>query len=255
MVLVPTNHKVAFSPPGFFATVDDILADRSKRRMMEEEEEGGPTEEKEGVKGEGSVLAHPPVSLDAGCDVMWGRILLDAIAIATHAAYSSQKKSSTVPNGHGCRGSRGHSLLCGLSVSTMAQTWQNKKWNPTAQRITWMKEADPHIFFVLGLGPAYLPSPSHNKQNNDDDDDCEDDQEEEEDDMEEAVDDLMDAIESDDCVVGVHAKLDYSPELLERPSHDRASQLRRFRATCTAAMESNVPIQCRVVSPPDPDPQ
>jgi Tat protein secretion system quality control protein TatD with DNase activity len=46
--------------------------------------------------------------------------------------------------------------------------------------------------------------------------------------------------------VGFYAKLEYAPEVLEFPGFDRQNQLRRFRATCTAAIQSNVPVQCRL---------
>jgi hypothetical protein len=33
---------------------------------------------------------------------------------------------------------------------------------------------------------------------------------------------------------------------LNRPGHDRKTQICRFKATCTAAIQSNVPTQCRI---------
>jgi hypothetical protein len=77
-------------------------------------------------------------------------------------------------------------------------------------------------------------------------DDEDDNDEDDNDDLEEAVDALLEAVDEDDRVVGFYAKLEYAPEVLEFPGFDRQNQLRRFRATCTAAIQSNVPVQCRL---------
>ena len=118
-----------------------------------------------------------------------------------------------------------------------------RPWNAGSVRTKMMLEADPHTFFVVGLGPGFLMSKYSEM---DDEDASEDDSEDGNDDLEEAVDALVEAIEVDDRVVGFYAKLEYAPEVLEFPGFDRATQLRRFQATCTAAIQSNVPVQCRV---------
>jgi Tat protein secretion system quality control protein TatD with DNase activity len=116
-----------------------------------------------------------------------------------------------------------------------------RAWNADAVRTKMMLEADPRTFFVVGLGPGFLMSNS-----GDDEDDSEDDNDDADDDLEEAIDALVEAVDEDERVVGFYAKLEYAPEVLEFPGFDRQTQLRRFRATCTAAIQSNVPIQCRV---------
>jgi Tat protein secretion system quality control protein TatD with DNase activity len=40
--------------------------------------------------------------------------------------------------------------------------------------------------------------------------------------------------------------LDYTTTILERPGYDREAQLRRLRATCTAAVQCQVPVQVRL---------
>jgi Tat protein secretion system quality control protein TatD with DNase activity len=119
-----------------------------------------------------------------------------------------------------------------------------RPWNADAVRTKMMLEADPRTFFVVGLGPGFLMNKSADDMDDDDASDADDD---DDDDLEEAVDALMEAVDEDERVVGFYAKLEYVPEVLEFPGFDRETQLRRFRATCTAAIQSNVPVQCRVL--------
>jgi hypothetical protein len=75
-----------------------------------------------------------------------------------------------------------------------------------------MMEADPHLFFVVGLGHGFL--------------------ERDYDDYDKAVGALVDAIYAHDRVVGFCAKLDYAPVMIGRT--DVGTQLRRLKATCDA---------------------
>jgi Tat protein secretion system quality control protein TatD with DNase activity len=112
---------------------------------------------------------------------------------------------------------------------------------------------------VLGLGPGFCTSSICIAEDSDDEDEDEDDSDEEDSDEEEEDDDVEEAEKDqfqeavsaltesmDGRVVGVWAKLDYTSAILERPGNDRETQLRRFRATCTAAVQCGVPIQVRL---------
>jgi Tat protein secretion system quality control protein TatD with DNase activity len=162
---------------------------------------------------------------DAGCDVG------EAIDSLATLQGSSKRAMSTY-----------HAALNGskdLYGGCICRQWlkPGRPWKADAVRTKMMLEADPHTFFVVGLGPGFLMRKSGDEDASEDDDD----------DLEEAVDALVEAIEVDDRVVGFYAKLEYAPEVLEFPGFDRQTQLRRFRATCTAAIQSNVPVQCRVL--------
>ena len=97
------------------------------------------------------------------------------------------------------------------------------------------------MWFVLGLSPGFLTCAGS---------DDEDPDELLSEDMEEAVFALADAVAIDQQVVGVYATLDYTPEIVQRSGQDVGSQLRRLRATCLAAIQEGVPIQCRVLPAP-----
>jgi Tat protein secretion system quality control protein TatD with DNase activity len=114
----------------------------------------------------------------------------------------------------------------------------NKPWKKNAPRVTTMLEADSNLFFVIGLGHAFLDG----DDDADDDDDADHEQFEEQ--YNAAVDALVDALDEDDRVVGFCAKLDYAADCLARTSAD--TQLRRLKATCQAALQEGVPVQIRV---------
>lgn len=120
----------------------------------------------------------------------------------------------------------------------------NKPWKKNAPRVTTMLEADSNLFFVIGLGHAFL-------EGGDDDDDPEQEQEQEQYNV--AVDALVDALDEDDRVVGFCAKLDYAADCLARTSAD--TQLRRLKATCQAALQEGVPVQIRVGTVEDDETQ
>lgn len=113
----------------------------------------------------------------------------------------------------------------------------NKPWKKDSPRVLSMTEADPNLFFVIGLGHAYL-------EGEDDDDN---------DEYERAIEALADAMDEDERVVGFCAKLDYSPDMTIRTAI--GTQLRRLKATCQAAMQESVPIQIRVGTVDDDETQ
>lgn len=199
-----SSEKNGLLPPGFFTTVDELVSDIRANTTSEDKQ------------------LPPPVLFDAGCDV--GEAL-DQIAS------TNKKKSATVTYRNAAAAVPYAGCLCRQLLKP------GKAWKPNAQRNAYMKEADPHTFFVLGLGNGFLHGSG-------DDDDSED--EGDADEVEEAISALLDAMDVDDTIVGVFVKLDYSSDYLERPGCDRAAQLRRFRATCNAALDANIPIQCRV---------
>jgi hypothetical protein len=186
----------------------------------------------------------PFFCFDAGCDVAASLDSLATLqgsakkAMATYQAALTEKHCQDLYGGCICR-----QLLK-----------PGRPWKADAPRTKMMLEADPHTFFVVGLGPGFLLTDTYDDDDTDTDDDDDDDgsplsdaqKEDEDEDFEEAVDALCEAMDVDDRVVGVYAKLDYAPEMLEFPGYDQKTQLRRLRATCTAAMQANVPIQCRV---------
>jgi hypothetical protein len=229
-------------PSGFFATVDDLMA---------AEVAATDNTSADDTVAEAITLS-APVLFDAGCDV--GQAL-DCIAT------TNKKKSSTATSTY---------RYNVYSISAMPYAGcicrqllkPGKPWKRDAQRTTWMKEADPNTFFVLGLGPGYCDkklkkleqddssSGSSEEEDDDDNDSLQDQDEEDSEQLQAAVSALVAAMDRDDSVVGVYAKLDYSIAVLERPGYDRETQLCRFRATCRAAKECNVPIQCRVAPGP-----
>jgi Tat protein secretion system quality control protein TatD with DNase activity len=175
----------------------------------------------------------PFFCFDAGCDVGES---IDSLATLQGSSKRAMSAYQAALNGS-------KDLYGGCICRQLLKP--GRPWNADAVRTKMMLEADPHTFFVVGLGPGFLMSKSGADADMDDEDASEDD--DDDDDLEEAVDALMEAIEVDDRVVGFYAKLEYAPEVLEFPGFDRQTQLRRFRATCTAAIQSNVPVQCRVL--------
>jgi Tat protein secretion system quality control protein TatD with DNase activity len=115
----------------------------------------------------------------------------------------------------------------------------NKPWKKDSPRVLSMMEADPNLFFVIGLGHAYLEAVDDDEDDNDE--------------YERAIEALADAMDEDERVVGFCAKLDYAPEMTVRTAID--TQLRRLKATCQAAIQESVPIQIRVGTVDDDDTQ
>jgi Tat protein secretion system quality control protein TatD with DNase activity len=209
-------------PAGFFATVEDIMVD-----IMSSTTTSTTT----------TVLVPPkpppPVIFDAGCDVGGALEYVESVV-------SSNKKKASTTTYRKSMDTQSAIPYAGCICRQMLKP--GKAWKADAQRTLWMKEADPHTFFALGLGAGFLSEPQEGS-----------DEEGENDEREAAADALLEAIETDDRVVGFFAKLDYSPERMERPGYERDAQLSRFRATCSAAIEANVPIQCRVAPGPSDD--
>ena len=161
---------------------------------------------------------NPYFVFDAGCDV---GASIDGLAILLKLP---EKKCVSAYNS-----AIGASLLYGGAICRQ-YIKANKPWKRNAPRVRTMLEADSNLFFVIGLGHAFLDG------NFNDDDDG--------DDIDLAVDALVDALDEDDRVVGFCARLDYAPDCLARTSAE--TQLRRLRATCQAAWQEGVPIQIRV---------
>jgi Tat protein secretion system quality control protein TatD with DNase activity len=201
-----------------------------------------------------TVEEDPFFFFDASCDV---GASIDSLATLQN---SSKKAKSTYQ-----AALEGYKQMYGGCICRQLLK-PERPWNGDAPRIKDILDTDPHVFFVVGLGPGFLihshddHDHDHDHDHDDDDDDDDDDDESQDsnkDDKDvqdathakendEAVLALSDAIEHDDRVVGVFSKLDYSSNVLNRPGHDRETQLCRFKATCTAAIQSNVPIQCRI---------
>jgi hypothetical protein len=180
------------------------------------------------------VEQNPFFFFDAGCDVA---ATLDALAAlqgsgkkAVKAYQSSLAAVKTLYGGCICR----QFLKPG------------KPWQKNAARTQMVLDADPLVFFVVGLGPGFLLGESQREDDGDSHCDNDDQTASNSNEMDQAVTELLAAAEADDRVVGFCCKLDYSPETLCLPGYDRDTQLRRLRATCAAAIRRAVPIQCRV---------
>lgn len=127
----------------------------------------------------------------------------------------------------------------------------NRAWSQQTARTDLIRAAEPHVWFVLGLGPGFTCGTEDGGGSSDGDGDVNEGSDDDDECRQEAIDALLDAIAADEDVVGFFANLDYTPGMLSRPGQDRESQLRRFRATCIAAMQENVPIQCRILPSAD----
>ena len=167
---------------------------------------------------------NPYIVFDAGCDVGSS---IDSLAIALKvpekkciSTYKAALKTFTPSSLYG-------GAICRQYLKA------NKPWKRNSPRVITMMEADPNLFFVIGLGHAFLEG--------DDDDDEHDGYEDE---REHAIDSLASALLEDDRVVGFCAKLDYSPDCLARTN--ASTQRRRLEATCRAAWQKGVPIQIQV---------
>jgi Tat protein secretion system quality control protein TatD with DNase activity len=171
---------------------------------------------------------NPYVVFDAGCDV---GASMETLAILFKA---SEKK---------CIATYLAAIQSPLYGGAICRQYikASKHWSTQAPRVISMKEADPHLFFVIGLGPGFL---EHIYGHDNDDDNSHDNGNSNDDEMDEAVDVLVDAMEDDERVVGFCAKLDYTADTIVRIGID--TQLRRLQATCKAAQQVGVPIQIRL---------
>jgi Tat protein secretion system quality control protein TatD with DNase activity len=213
-------------PPGFY---------NSLTALLQRDDEPPPT-----ASTSATTTTNYPVLFDAGCNVaealdVIAQLKKSKTATSTTTYRQALAQQSALPYG-------------GCLVRHMLKA--EKSWNGQGAAIQWIKEADPHLYFVVGLGPTFGVSRKATASDDEDsqtDDEADDVPTSLEDDMEAAVDALTDALEDDESVVGVYGKLDYRPEVLSRGAgYDRAAQLVRFRATCRAARLAGVPIQCRV---------
>lgn len=224
------------------------------------EGQGGGGEVTGGSGGAGAAVEDWFEVWDAGCDV---GASLDALS----ASLGSAKKASAAYQSAMAVSASDHyqphqtvygGCLCRVTLKPNKPIFHQV----ASERCRFILGADPHTYFVLGLGPGFCTGSSSSNNANgggdEDDDDSEeeadddedDDEEEEEaakDQFQEAVSALTDSMDRDgNVVVGVWAKLDYTAAILERPGNDRETQLRRFRATCTAAVQCGVPVQVRL---------
>jgi Tat protein secretion system quality control protein TatD with DNase activity len=178
----------------------------------------------------------PLVVFDAGCDV---GASLDSLSILWKAAetkcLATYRSSITKFPGYG-------GAICRQYLKL------GKTWNPTAPHIHRMIAADPHVYFVIGLGHGYLEEISdlileeeeeEEKSFNNSEQNVLDDNS-----MQDAIDLLVTAFDSDDRIVGFCAKLDYSLDAISRTS--REIQLRRLRVTCQVASQEGTVIQIRI---------
>jgi Tat protein secretion system quality control protein TatD with DNase activity len=182
-----------------------------------------------------TVMADPFFFFDAGCDIGG---TLDALALQTSTGSKKTKVNTPVATYQAAIAASASNYGGALCRQYLRP---GRPWNKDASRNIEIKQADPTTFFVIGLGPRFFLELEEDGSDSE--------QEDVEDDSE-GIDALIEAIETDDRVVGLFAKLDYSPDVLELPGHHKDTQLRRFRATCTAALHANVPIQCRVAPGP-----
>ena len=117
-------------------------------------------------------------------------------------------------------------------------------------------QADPLSSFVLGLSPTYDMVPL--VDSDDSDEEAVNDTEEIEYLMQEgctALSESIDALNGNESpynVVGVCARLDYTPSIVAtRPGMSHLSQQRRLRAACRCALAKNMPVQIQVLPGPD----
>jgi Tat protein secretion system quality control protein TatD with DNase activity len=176
---------------------------------------------------------------DAGCDV---GASLDSLATlhgsgkkGKSALTSVLSTGSTIPTNYG-------GCLCRMLVKP------DKPWDPEAPRTTMILETDPLAYFVVGLGPGFMNGCSGRSDESNEEDPVNGDTPEQSlDEMNTAVAALLSALDTDpDRIVGLYHKLDYTPETVQLHGYDKETQLQRLRATCTAARQGKVPIQCRI---------
>ena len=107
-----------------------------------------------------------------------------------------------------------------------------------------IREPDPNrLWWCVGLGPGFLARGA------DDEEESSEDEDETEEVCENAgVAALLSAAAADPSIVGFFANLDYAIE--KRKGQDRGAQLRRFRASCTAAQRLDLPLQVSVSPTP-----
>ena len=162
---------------------------------------------------------NPYFVFDAGCDV---GASMDGLAILFKVP---EKKCISTYNTAVCSTTP---LIYGGAICRQYIKANKPIWKKNAPRVNMMMEADPRLFFVIGLGHGFC-------EGGDDDDDDDD-----------AMDALADALDDDDRVVGFCAKLDYAPDMIARTNV--ATQIRRLKTTCDIAMQEGVPIQIQVGS-------
>jgi TatD related DNase len=178
-------------------------------------------------------------AFDAGCDIA---STLDMISTMTgsHKKGKSQYQNALQPFSYIYGGCITRSLLK-----------PEKQFDPSNDRIATILEVDPNVCFVIGLGPGFLMHFISPNEEGTGVDTTQPNQYEDQEEYQDAVTALLKAVLSEpedaNCrIVGLYAKLDYTPETLSLLGHDAQTQLCKLRATCAAAVRTNRPIQIRI---------
>jgi Tat protein secretion system quality control protein TatD with DNase activity len=178
-------------------------------------------------------------AFDAGCDIA---ATLDMIATMTgsHKKSKAQYQNALQP----------FSYIYGGCI-TRYLLKPEKPFDVSNDRVATILDVDPNICFAIGLGPGFL---MHMLTANGEGVDVESSKPanfETKEEYEYAVTALLNAVQSEPdngkCrIVGLYAKLDYTPETLSLMGYDAQTQLYKLRATCDAAVRTNRPIQIRI---------
>ena len=130
-------------PPGFYAFGDE-------ERVAEEGEGGG-----ESSSGSGSGTPPPPfLFFDAGCDVGATLDTLTTMMAERKGSKKSKDVASSVSREYADALASSASNYGGCLCRQYLKP--GRPWSATAPRTALIKEADPRVWFVLGLGPITL---------------------------------------------------------------------------------------------------
>ena len=217
---------------------------------------------------------NPYIVFDAGCNV---GASIDQLAmllkapekkcIATYKAaisLSSITAPRSVPYYYAGSICRHYIKATTTTNTTTAATATTKPWSMNTPRVVMMMDADPHVYFVVGLGAGFLQrnddsngheydsDSSDDDENNDDDDSSNDKDNDNENDIDNDNDECNNAKETliyilhhhPDRIVGFCAKLDST----RMDGTNMTTQLLRLKVTCAAAIQAGVPIQIEIVA-------
>jgi Tat protein secretion system quality control protein TatD with DNase activity len=183
----------------------------------------------------------PFLYFDAACDV---GAVLDTIARLA----SEKKLKSKEPAGALYRRALDEAA-CNYGGCVCRQYLKpNRPWDANASRAAMIREPDPRrLWWSVGLGPGFLARDGADDASSEEDEN-EGEGEAGDDGQSAGVEALVAAATADPSIVGFFANLDYA--ILHRKGQDRDAQLRRFRASCTAAQRLDLPLQVSISPTP-----